>query len=223
MASVTKAKVQRDRDDEDNDGENIMATDAVAPGATGAEEPQRDQERAGRQPPQQSPQPPQQQQRADKSAERPGFFTIHQKGQGYWTRLLSALGAALLIVLTAQFLWEQLPVWIRPAFLPDVPTAQQNAAAEIKARNITLGVCAAVVVGLSLLTWRMMNKPANVDFLIATDSEMKKVNWTSRKELVGSTKVVIFFMLVIAAALFVIDILFGYVFHWIRVLKAPPL
>ena len=43
-----------------------------------------------------------------------------------------------------------------------------------------------------------MNKPANVDFLIATDSEMKKVNWTSRKELIGSTKVVILFMFLIA-------------------------
>ena len=43
-----------------------------------------------------------------------------------------------------------------------------------------------------------MNKPTNVDFLIATDSEMKKVNWTSRKELIGSTKVVIVFMFLIA-------------------------
>ena len=43
-----------------------------------------------------------------------------------------------------------------------------------------------------------MNKPTNVDFLIATDSEMKKVNWTSRKELIGSTKVVIIFMFLIA-------------------------
>src|SRR3712207_7866772 len=44
----------------------------------------------------------------------------------------------------------------------------------------------------------LMNKPANVDFLIATDSEMKKVNWTSRRELIGSTKVVIVFMFLIA-------------------------
>ena len=49
-----------------------------------------------------------------------------------------------------------------------------------------------------------MNKPSNVDFLIATDSEMKKVNWTSRKELIGSTKVVIIFMFLIALFLFVV-------------------
>jgi preprotein translocase SecE subunit len=58
-----------------------------------------------------------------------------------------------------------------------------------------------------------MNKPSNADFLIATDSEMKKVNWTSRKELIGSTKVVIFFMVIIASVLFVIDVLMGYVFY----------
>ena len=68
-----------------------------------------------------------------------------------------------------------------------------------------------------------MNKSDNVDFLIATDSEMKKVNWTSKQELIGSTKVVIFFMFVIAAVLFLIDILFGYVFYWFTVLKSPTL
>ena len=55
---------------------------------------------------------------------------------------------------------------------------------------------------LSLLVFLVINKPPNVDFLIATDSEMKKVNWTSRKELIGSTKVVIIFVLFITLMLF---------------------
>jgi len=76
---------------------------------------------------------------------------------------------------------------------------------------------------MSLLSWYLMNKPSNADFLIATDSEMKKVNWTSRKELIGSTKVVILFMFLIAILLFVIDILFGYLFYGITVLKSPPI
>ena len=65
--------------------------------------------------------------------------------------------------------------------------------------GIVIGLC----VGLSLLTWWLMNKATNVDFLIATDSEMKKVNWTSKQELIGSTKVVIVFMFVTAIFLFV--------------------
>jgi preprotein translocase SecE subunit len=42
---------------------------------------------------------------------------------------------------------------------------------------------------------------------------MKKVNWTSRKELIGSTKVVIVFMFLIAIFLFTVDILFSYFFY----------
>jgi preprotein translocase SecE subunit len=52
---------------------------------------------------------------------------------------------------------------------------------------------------------------------------MKKVNWTSRQELMGSTKVVILFMFVIAAFLFAMDLFFGYVFYLIGVLKTPPI
>jgi preprotein translocase SecE subunit len=80
-------------------------------------------------------------------------------------------------------------------------------------------VCAAFIVAFAGLCWWLMNKPTNVDFLIATDSEMKKVNWTSRRELIGSTKVVIIFMFLIAAILFLIDVGFGYLFYMVKVLK----
>src|SRR5207249_4050604 len=40
-----------------------------------------------------------------------GFFTIYKSGQGYWTRLGTALGAALILAFTAYFVWEQLSVW----------------------------------------------------------------------------------------------------------------
>jgi preprotein translocase subunit SecE len=67
-----------------------------------------------------------------------------------------------------------------------------------------------------------MNRPTNADFLIATDSEMKKVNWTSRKDLIGSTRVVIAFMFLIAFFLFAVDVIFGYFFYLIDVLKNKP-
>ena len=166
--------------------------------------------------------------REDKSS-APGFFTIYKKGQGKWTRLGTGLAAALIIGLTVAFLYQQLPIWLRPAIVPTLPEsmpAEQRSAAIASAegtvRAISLGVCAAVLAGAALLAWRLMNKPEHADFLIATDSEMKKVNWTSRRELIGSTKVVILFMFLIAAILFLIDILFGYVFYAINVLKAPP-
>ncbi|HEX2973736.1 MAG TPA: preprotein translocase subunit SecE [Tepidisphaeraceae bacterium] len=84
---------------------------------------------------------------------------------------------------------------------------------------IIVGVLGLVAAGLF---WWYLNKPVVADFLIATESEMKKVNWTSRKELMGSTKVVILFMFLIAAALFLIDVAFGYFFYLIKVLKTGP-
>ena len=99
-----------------------------------------------------------------------------------------------------------------PAFISDASRGKQIAM-----------ISAAVFVAIyALIVWRLMNKPANVDFLIATDGEMKKVNWTSRTELIGSTKVVILFMFLIAALLFLIDLVFGYFFYLINVLHQRP-
>ena len=151
-----------------------------------------------------------------------GFFTIYKRGQGYWTRMGTALAAGLLIALTTWFFYQQLPVWLTPAFTPANATTVQAVAARATARNATLGICAAMLIGFGALAWRLMNKPGNADFLIATDGEMKKVNWTSRRELIGSTKVVIIFMFLIAFILFAIDIIFGYFFQLIRVLDTGP-
>jgi preprotein translocase subunit SecE len=151
-----------------------------------------------------------------------GFFSIYKKGQGYWTRMGTALGIGLVIALTTWFFYQQLPPWLTPLFTPENPTLEQSRAAASKARTVTMVICAAMLSGFSLLAWRLMNKPGNVDFLIATDGEMKKVNWTSRRELIGSTKVVIIFMFLIAFILFAIDIIFGYFFQLIRVLDTGP-
>lgn len=58
-----------------------------------------------------------------------------------------------------------------------------------------------------------------VEFLIATDGEMKKVNWTSYKEVKGSTIVVIAATFLIAGFLFVVDLAFSNFFSWIDVLQ----
>ena len=158
-----------------------------------------------------------------------GFFHIYKKGQGYWTRMGTVIGAGLILALVVNFLYTNMHVWIQPAFdksaLVADPAGKAAAVAHaaVVARNITLATCAAVLAGSALLVFWLMNKPSNADFLIATDSEMKKVNWTSRKELIGSTKVVIVFMFLIAGLLFLFDIDFGEVFYRIGVLKTPPL
>jgi preprotein translocase subunit SecE len=182
--------------------EKSMATDVTASG-----EPDED-----RQP-----------QRAEKPTPKgDGFFTIYKHGQGYWTRLCTALAAAAILLMTTNFLWQNIPPYLHSALTPNNPTGAESIAVEAKVTHITMAICAAFLVLGAVLLWKIINKPTNVDFLIATDSEMKKVNWTSRKELIGSTKVVIFFMLIIAVVLFLVDVFFGYLFYFMHVLKSPP-
>jgi preprotein translocase SecE subunit len=155
-----------------------------------------------------------------------GFFSIYKKGQGYWTRIGTVIGIALIVVFTAYNLFVYIPTFL-PA--PTPPPGSDDATkaaifqhAETIHTRIAAGVSGAFLLGCVLLAFWVTNKPANVDFLIATDSEMKKVNWTSRKDLIASTKIVIIFMFSVAIFLFVADILFTYLFHFIGVLKAGP-
>lgn len=180
--------------------------------------------------------------RSDRSvAPRPkqgGFFTIYKKGQGYWTRMGTALGAALLLTVFAVFVYTELktrlPNWIhtpQPVENLDATTLAEvnraNAVAFAQAQQtanlIAAGITVALVLVGVIVTWRIINKPSTVDFLIATDVEMKKVNWPTREELIGSTRVVIFFVFLTALILFLIDVATGMLFQLIGLLKFGPL
>jgi preprotein translocase SecE subunit len=69
--------------------------------------------------------------------------------------------------------------------------------------------------GLGWFAWRLVNWPAFADFLIATEAEMNKVSWTTRKRLYQDTIVVLVTMLLFTVFLFVVDIL------WIQLLRLP--
>lgn len=138
-----------------------------------------------------------------------GFFTIYKKGQGYWTRMGTVAGAGLIGLWAAYFLYSHLQVWMLDA--------------DNRPRNKwIMGIVVVFLAVYSLIAWWIMNNRNNVQFLIETDSEMKKVNWTNKQELIGSTKIVIVFMFLTAAFLFVMDLIFGYLFYVIDVLKVRP-
>jgi len=135
----------------------------------------------------------------------PSFFAIYKKGHGYWTRMGTAIGAGLLGLIVAFELYSQIPTFMHGTQQHDKMVAR---------------IAAAVfLIAYTLWAWWFTNKPSTVEFLVATDSEMKKVNWTTRKELIGSTKVVIIFMFIIAMFLFTCDLIFGAFFHLVGVLK----
>jgi len=85
--------------------------------------------------------------------------------------------------------------------------------------GITIGFLA----GMFLLTFWVcfVNRKAS-DFFISTEGEMKKVNWSTRREIIGSTKVVIVFTLLMSLVLFMVDMVFMTFFSWIGVLKEAP-
>jgi len=139
------------------------------------------------------------------SATGPNFFTIYKKGQGYWTRMGTAIGAAFLGVMVAFELYNQLPTFLSGAQKHD--------------QHVALVVALLFLVAYVIAAFWFTNKRTTVDFLVATDSEMKKVNWTTRAELIGSTKIVILFMFLVAIYLFVCDLLFGGFFKMIHVLR----
>jgi preprotein translocase SecE subunit len=65
------------------------------------------------------------------------------------------------------------------------------------------------------LAYRVVNFPAFADFLIATEAELNKVSWTTRKRLVQDTIVVLTTLVLLTAFLFIVDVL------WFKILSSP--
>jgi preprotein translocase subunit SecE len=129
-------------------------------------------------------------------------FSIHKSGQGYWTRMLTAVGAGTLVA--SGVVWLVPKVHISPEY------------------DLTIRAVLAVVIllGFGLLLWWLLNKPNIVDFLIATEQEMKKVAWPTRRDLVTFTLVVIAGTLLMALLLWIVDIGFLWFFREIGIIQA---
>ena len=112
-------------------------------------------------------------------------FKIYKRGQGKNSRLGTALVAFAIVAVGCWNLYMKLQgtdPWVQTL----VPVA----------------VCA---VFAGLIYW-LMNKPVLANFLIAAEGEIKKVSWSSRKEIVNSTMIVIFVVVVMASGLGLVDL-----------------
>jgi preprotein translocase SecE subunit len=68
-----------------------------------------------------------------------------------------------------------------------------------------------LIVGLTLwFAWRVVNMPAFAEFLIATEAEMNKVSWSTRKRLWQDTVVVLITTVFMALFLLVVDLFWGW-------------
>jgi preprotein translocase subunit SecE len=135
---------------------------------------------------------------------RRSFFEIYKPGQGYHTRIWSAMTMGALVCWFAYFVYQKLSV------------VDAGAATKI----IQVGIPVAIICLLGLFGyWLLARKVRVCDFLIATEGEMKKVNWTTRKDIIGSTKVVVCVVVALGLMLFLVDMFFTQFFRWITVLK----
>jgi preprotein translocase subunit SecE len=119
---------------------------------------------------------------------------IYKKSQGKNTRLVSALVVAVICAIGCYRLYELL-------------------SANIANQWIQTMLPVALFVFFSILIFWLVNKPSLADFLILAEGEMKKVSWSSRKEIIVSTVVVISVVVIMAALLGVTDLLLSWLFR----------
>jgi preprotein translocase subunit SecE len=123
-------------------------------------------------------------------------FSIYKNGQGKYTRLGTAAGGALIAAIGCLQLYRTLE------------------AADISLWVETM-VPVAIFLAVSILTFWIVNKPNVADFMIASEGEMKKVNWSSRQEIVVSTVVVISVVIIFAVLLGAADFIFQLIVSWL--------
>ena len=135
---------------------------------------------------------------------------IYKRGQGKYTRSVTFAGGVAVSALIAYEVWKSLNgsnmgFWK----VSTVPFGLYLV------YGIPLVVFAAVVV----VAYLAVNRPRSADFMIATEGEMKKVSWSSRREIIGGTKVVITTTFILASMLWVVDLAFELCFEWGGVLQ----
>lgn len=126
---------------------------------------------------------------------------IYKKGQGRYTRVVTFVAVLLVVVIGARVLSDKL-----------------NGYNLTRPPTVRYGIPTLIVLGTAWLMFRLVNRPKTADFLIATESEMKKVSWSSKKEIIGSTKVVIVFTFILAAILYSTDVVFAALFSWFGIM-----
>ena len=130
---------------------------------------------------------------------------IYKSGQGYWVRLMSAIGFGVIVALGLIWLWKQIET---------IDFGIESTYAQV------IGILVAAGIFGILGYWLIGVKSGSVDFMIATEGEMKKVNWSSKAELTRSTMAVIGLTLIVALFCWGVDVVFALLFRVTGVLQS---
>jgi preprotein translocase subunit SecE len=125
---------------------------------------------------------------------------LYKPTQGWHARLWTGVGLAVLLLAGIYALY----------------TTQL---ADQYAPPIKFGVPAALAAALGWAIFRTVHYPPFAEFLIATESEMKKVSWITWPDLKRATAVVIATVLLLSLYLFGVDFLWQFLLKLIGVLR----
>ena len=81
--------------------------------------------------------------------------------------------------------------------------------------TVKLGVPLAIWLFVCWIAFRVVNLPKFADFLVSVESELEKVTWPSRNEVVQATIVVLCTMFFLGLFLFLIDLLWTWLFNFV--------
>ena len=137
---------------------------------------------------------------SESKSEKRSFFSIYKPGQGKWLRWGTVAGGTLIIGLGGWWLWDK-----------------ESHIAPLDAQWKALAVSIWVLIWGYVL-FRFVNSPKWGEFLIMTESEMRKVAWPSRREVINSTKVVILLTFGLGGILWVVDLAFLSLFKWMGIM-----
>jgi len=131
---------------------------------------------------------------------------IQKKGQGVWARLTAYGLGGLLVVLGAWSLYASINVPGRFRLVDaELPLVGSVTGYKVIALVVGLG-------GLFGLHW-VLNRTRNVDLLVETEQEMRKVSWPTLNEVWNATLVVTLVTFTLAVAMSVFDLVLRKLFH----------
>ncbi len=90
---------------------------------------------------------------------------------------------------------------------------------QVRGVLLVLSLTALVLAVAAFLVFRVINKPRFADFMIATEAEMNKVSWSSKKELKNATVVVLVLTFSMAIYLLVMDRIWENILTFLGVLR----
>ena len=99
-------------------------------------------------------------------------FEVYKRGQGKYTRLVTFAVGGVIGAAVAYYVSD---------LLSGTDLSQY----------LVFGIPLAIFAAIAMLMFWVVNRPRSADFMIATEGEMKKVSWSTKKELINSTWIVI--------------------------------